>query len=808
MPRCTLTRTISVIVLGLSVIALSACGGAQARKAKHLERGQSYLAAGNYEKARVEFQNALQISPVDPEARFENGVVDEKLGKVREAAQFYQGTIDVSPDHLGARTNLARVYLFAGAPDKALDMIKPALDKNPDNAELLTLRAAARVQKNELTEGQADAERALQLDPNNEDAVSALAGIYVSIKATDRAKTLLEDAIKRIPSTVDLRLALAQVYSNENRPADTEHILLEIVGLKPTEKSHRIRLAQFYVHQKQVDAAESVLRDGIKAIPEDRDLKLSLIDFLSVQRSPEIAQKELQGMIAANPKDFELNFALARFYVANKQPEQAERVYREVIDSEKLNAAGIAARDHLASLLAQRNDIKGTQELIAEVLAKSPRDNDALILRGDIALAKQDPKSAIADLRTVLRDQPNSIGVMRTLARAHVVNGEPALAEEIMRRALEANPRNPTVRLDFAQLLVQLNKPEQAKPILVSLVKERPNDVQALDTLFRVSAATKDYDTAKSAAEGLVATDPKSLLGYMYEGILAEQAKRNEDALRLYAHAADLQPNALEPLQAQVRLLVAMNRVPDALKRLDDVTAKDPKNAFAPNIKGEVLMTQKNPEGARDAFNMAIERAPRWFTPYRGLAAAQASAKDPDGGLATLRKAQSAVDQPDQAAVEIASYLERMGKPEDAIREYEAILRRDPQSDLAANNLAMLLVTYGKDAASLERAKSLSARFADSSNPSFLDTYGWVLFKRGEAAASVPVLQRVVLRSPGAPVALYHLGMAQSQSGSTTQALDNLTRAVNSGAKFSGLDEARATLDKLGKLTSDASPKT
>jgi hypothetical protein len=31
---------------------------------------------------------------------------------------------------------------------------------------------------------------------------------------------------------------------------------------------------------------------------------------------------------------------------------------------------------------------------------------------------------------------------------------------------------------------------------------------------------------------------------------------------------------------------------------------------------------------------------------------------------------------------------------------------------------------------------------------------------------------------------------------------------VNSGAKFSGLDEARATLDKLGKLTSDASPKT
>jgi hypothetical protein len=65
-----------------------------------------------------------------------------------------------------------------------------------------------------------------------------------------------------------------------------------------------------------------------------------------------------------------------------------------------------------------------------------------------------------------------------------------------------------------------------------------------------------------------------------------------------------------------------------------------------------------------------------------------------------------------------------------------------------------------------------------------------------------------VSKSPGAPVALYHLGMAQFQSGSTTQALDNLTRAVNSGAKFSGLDEAKATLNKLAQLSSNATPKT
>jgi predicted Zn-dependent protease len=808
MPRTPTARLLATIVLASSSLALAACGGAEARKARHLEKGHAFLNAANYEKARVEFQNALQISPVDPEARFENGVVDEKLGKVREAAQFYQGTLDVKPDHLDARINLARLYLFSGAPEKTLDLVAPGLAKHPDNAELLTLRAAARVQTKDMDGALADAERAIQLDPANEDAASALAGIYSANHTPDKAEALLESTIRRLPSTVTLRLALAQLYSRENRPADVERILLDLVRLEPGVTGHRIRLAQFYAHQNQLDAAEQALRDGIKVIPGDRDLKLSLVDFLYAHRSADVAEKELNGMIAAAPTDVELKFALARFYANNHQADRAEKVLREVIDAEKLDAAGITARDRLAGLLAQRNDVKGTEQLINEVLAKSPRDTDALILRGDIALANRDPKSAIVDLRTALRDQPNAVGVLRTLARAHLANGEPAIAEETMRRALESNPKDPGVRLDLAQLLAQLGKADQAKVMLQALVKDQPSNFQALDTLFRVSAGTKDYDTAKMAADAMVATEPKSPVGYMYQGMVAEQGNHTADALRLYTRAAELQPDAFEPLQAETRLLVQSNRQAEAIRVLDDLIAKDPKNAFAPDIKGEVLFGQKDFSAAQTAYKLAITRAPAWWPAYRGLAVAQFAAKDTDAGVATLRSAEAAVSQPDLPGIELATYYERSGKPEEAVREYEGIIKRSPQSEVAANNLAMLLVTYSKDAASLDRAKALTARFADSSNPSFLDTYGWVLFKHGEAAASLPVLQRVASEEPNAPVAFYHLGMAQSQAGDKAQALDNLTKAVNSGAKFSGLDEAKATRDKLANLPGAVAPKT
>jgi tetratricopeptide (TPR) repeat protein len=219
-------------------------------------------------------------------------------------------------------------------------------------------------------------------------------------------------------------------------------------------------------------------------------------------------------------------------------------------------------------------------------------------------------------------------------------------------------------------------------------------------------------------------------------------------------------------------------------------------------------MTQGRTQDALDAYQMALARSPKWWAPYHGLAEAQFAAKDTDAALATLRKGEAVADNPDRLGLEIGLYLDRSGKPEEAIRQYEQVIRLNPQSDGAANNLAMLLVTYKNDAASLDRAKKLSARFANSSNPAYLDTYGWVLFKRGEAAASVSILERVVSKSPDAPVALYHLGMAQSQAGITEKAVGNLTRAVNSAQKFSGLDEAKATLDKLAKLPSGGAAKT
>jgi tetratricopeptide (TPR) repeat protein len=796
----------------LGSMALTGCGGAQARKARHLEKGEKFFEERNFEKARVEFRNALQIAPTDSEARYENGRVDEKLGNPREAAQFYQGAIDTSPDNLRARTALGRLYLFAGAPERVLEVIKPAFAKHPDDAGLLTVRAAARLQLKDPDAALADAERADQLAPSNEDTIAVLAGIYQARGEADKARVLLESAIKQLPRTVDLRLALVQIYAGiggQEQAPKIESLLLELVRLNPDDKAHRLRLAQFYARLNHTDEAEQVLRDAVKALPNDRGIKESLIDFLAARRGRDVAAKELGAMIAANPKDYDLRLAQAKFYEQGKEYPQAEAAYREIIASAELSSPGILARDRLAALKVQQSDTTAAEKLLAEVLAKSPRDNDALILRGNLSLAQKDPKSAIADLRSVLRDQPNAVGVMRTLARAHLANGEPALAEETMRRAVDANPKDAGARLDLAQLLAELGKPEQARPVIDELIKQQPDNMPALETQFKIAAATGDTAEAQAAADATVAARPKEALGYFEQGVVAERSQRLDDAVRLYSTALDLQPEAAEPLEALTGALVKLKRTPEALKRLDASAARFPTAPIALNLKGEVLLNTQHAADAAAAFKAAIERQPKWWVPYRGLASAQAAAHDNDAAVATLRGAIPEVQQPQPLEAELAGLLQRLAKLDEAIQVYEDALRKDPRADIAANNLAMLLITYKSDPQSLDRAKVLAARFADSTNPSFLDTYGWVLYKRGESAAAIAALQSVVSKAPNSPISLYHLGMAQASAGQDDAARDSLSRSLKSGKSFSGMDEAKTTLDKLATVgTNPTAPKT
>ncbi|HEY6927586.1 MAG TPA: tetratricopeptide repeat protein, partial [Steroidobacteraceae bacterium] len=111
------TGALRPLAILAGVLLIAGCGGAASRLASHVHRGKDYFAQGDFTHASIEFRNALQIEPKNLEVMLLAGRTAEKLGKVRDAAGFYQALVDAAPDDVQGRANLGRLYAMAHAPD-------------------------------------------------------------------------------------------------------------------------------------------------------------------------------------------------------------------------------------------------------------------------------------------------------------------------------------------------------------------------------------------------------------------------------------------------------------------------------------------------------------------------------------------------------------------------------------------------------------------------------------------------------------------------------------------------------------------
>jgi tetratricopeptide (TPR) repeat protein len=794
-----LTRWSCLILAVGSISMLTGCGNAQSRKSGYIQHGQKYYAAGNYDKARLEFRNALQIDPKDPELRFLLGQVAEKTGDARAAFGEYQAALNANPQQADARAALGRLYLYGGVPDKALELAESGLAAEPDNAQFLTVRGAARAQLGNVREALEDAQRAADLAPADDYAIALLASLYKQRSDLDHAVEVVRAGLQRLPNSADLRTIMADLELARHQPAEAEIQLRAILALEPKALLPRYRLAQFYLQQNNTDAAEKTLRETIADFPTNIDAKLKLLEFLGSQRSPEAASAQLDDLLAREPGNDPLKLALSGYLAQTNHGERAEQVLQEIVAHAGLKPDGLAARDRLASLRLNRGDAGGASGLIAEVLKQNPRDNDALILRSEIALAGGDAPSAISDLRAVLRDQPNAVGVMRTLAHAYQQNDEPELAEEALRAAVQTAPKDFQSRVALAGALARAGKLDQAGSLLEQLGKENPGDLEVQEALFRVQAAQKRYAEALATAQGIERSSPKSGLGYYLSGLIEEAEQKNDPALKDYDQALQRQPDASEPLSAYVRLETRIEHADVAAARLDATIARSPANAVARDLKGDMLLAQGQLDASIAAYQGAVDAAPGWPQAYHDLAIALRVAKRDDDAARNL---QSGIEKTQGAAAlvsDLANLYQSQGRTVDAIGLYEGILQKAPRSVFAANNLAMLLVTYRQDAASLTRAQKLAEQLAASSEPHLIDTRGWVKFKVGDFHEAESLLQQAVDKAPAAPEMRYHLGMAQLRSGEPQAAEQSLESALEANRPFAGMDEARATLAQLKK---------
>ena len=139
-------RWLAILMVALS-IALSGCGGKEQRLAKHLEKGKAFYQEADYDKARLEFKNVLQIDPKNAEAYYLTGMIEENQRNWQKAFGYFLKTAELDPNHLPAKAKLGKFYLISGDTAKAEKMVSEILAKKPADAAGRTLKAAMMARK-------------------------------------------------------------------------------------------------------------------------------------------------------------------------------------------------------------------------------------------------------------------------------------------------------------------------------------------------------------------------------------------------------------------------------------------------------------------------------------------------------------------------------------------------------------------------------------------------------------------------------------------------------------------------------------
>jgi tetratricopeptide (TPR) repeat protein len=122
--------------------------------------------------------------------------------------------------------------------------------------------------------------------------------------------------------------------------------------------------------------------------------------------------------------------------------------------------------------------------------------------------------------------------------------------------------------------------------------------------------------------------------------------------------------------------------------------------------------------------------------------------------------------------------MELKGDYETAIAEYEEMLKRDPGSLIAANNLASLLSDNRTDKSSLERAYSLASTLRKSQLPHFKDTLGWTYHQRGDYKNAILLLEEAAAALPDTAMIRYHLGMSYIANGQARKAAEQFKKGL------------------------------
>ncbi|SHM85617.1 tetratricopeptide repeat protein [Bradyrhizobium lablabi] len=761
--------------LGLAIL-VAGCGSPEQNAQKYYESGMALIEKKDDLAARKELLQAVKYKSDKVEVWKALAGIDERT-KSSSLFLDLRRVVELDAADLDARLKLARMMVGGGAAEAALKVVEAAKEENP-SAPLHSLKAVILLRTNDGAGAVREAQRAFEIDPGNVDAVSLLASKKLADGDADGALKLLDSITVDPKDEARISLQKMQAYAKKGDIAKAESLLRKVIALNPKEPAYQTQLIQLLIAQRRFDEAEKEFRARVAVDPTNTKTGLDLVRFLNLAKGPDVARTELDNRIKAGGDIFDYQVALSELNIRQNKIDEATELLKTLANGAATPERKSIAQLKLAELYMSKANIPEAEPLIAELIKQDRRNTGALKLRAAIKIDKADIDGAVSDLREALNDQPKSPELLMLLAVAYERGGKNELADRQYADALKASNSNTDVALRYVAFLQRRGDTSHAEDVLTDISGRYPNNLQVLSSLAQLRLSRQNWTGALSVADTIgKLSDGRALSDQIRASALAGQNKIDESIVALEdAHQAA--PDAVQPVVSLVSAYVRQGKPDKAVALLQDMNKKYPANSQILVMLGQAKLAQNKDQDAVQNFKDAIVKQPKDPMGYAALSDLYIRQKNYDAADNVLKAGLKELPANVNLKLSSAGIQIQKGNHDAAISEYESILKDQPNSPVAVNNLVSLLLDYRSDKESLDKAFSLADLLKNATVPQFQDTWGWAQYRRGDYKGAIATLEDAATKLPDLAALHYHLGMSYKAAGQPEQAAEQLKTAL------------------------------
>lgn len=577
----------------------------ESRAARHLAKGDDFYAAGEYDKARLEYISAIQLDPRNVRSIgqlgnifFEDGIVLQARSAFQEAIKL--GTTDPRvPARLGiimaagkqfalAREDAQRALELDPASEDALFLLADIANDDASAADFKKRVATFRTRKGNLAVYDA-AEAAVALRRHNlPDALS-----------------LAQSAVKSQPDLGAAQFVLAGVYLSQSNLTAGESAIAKAAELSPPRSTRQLQYFNFLAQRGETNEALALLDKVIKAAPDFVTARLRRAQIALAERDFALVGTEISAVLNRDPINIEARVLQAQLRLARHDPEKALAIMDQLI-KQFPDAAQLQYQAAVVSLANQ--NAAQAQLRLDRAFELNPGAADVVLLRGRLYLARGQADEVIKSVQGLIARDATVRPAYPLLGEAFVAKGEMDRALAVFRDYESRFKNDPAGPLNLGLVLLRNKDVEQARAAFERAVVMRPDFLPAVEQLVRIELSSSNTRAAISRAQTLVDQQPKSAEARVLLGQAQLAAKDAKQAEASFEKAIELDPQLASSYLLLAQVYDSTNRREEAIARLKGLLKERPDDQKALMMLGVLLTKKGSYEEAASSYEALLKK--------------------------------------------------------------------------------------------------------------------------------------------------------------------------------------------------------